>query len=263
MSTALQLTRGTEAQPGNGAQRVFDFFREKLLTGELKPGDRLLGERELAGLLDVSRPVLREALRALAMLGIVDIQHGRGTCVRQADLSILRQFFTYALAQQPDILEDVMQARIAIECQAIRLACERATDADLAQIRATLDGIMATLRNPRNGGEADYRFHSAIVRASKSATLLTMYDAIADLLLRSHVQRRETTTPIGGITEYLVEAHREVFLSLLRRDPDDAERKLRAHFAIGDEFRRKSILAAYGGASRGRAINTQRGKESS
>jgi DNA-binding FadR family transcriptional regulator len=263
MSTLPLLTRGADPQPGNGAQRVFDFFQEKLLRGELKPGDRLLGERELAGLLDVSRPVLREALRALAMLGIVDIQHGRGTCVRQADLSILRQFFTYALAQQPDILEDVMQARIAIECQAIRLACERATESDLAQIRATLDGIMATLRDPKQGGEADYRFHSAIVRASKSATLLTMYDAIAHLLLRSHVQRRETTTPIAGITEYLVEAHREVFLSLVRRDPEDAERKLRDHFAIGDEFRRKSILAAYGGARFGPRTKTQGGKDKS
>jgi DNA-binding FadR family transcriptional regulator len=263
MSTVIALTRGTDAQPGNGAQRVFDFFREKLLSGELKPGDRLLGERELAGLLEVSRPVLREALRALAMLGVVDIQHGKGTSVRPADPSVLRHFFTYALAQQPDILEDVMQARVAIECQAIRLACERATDADLAQIRATLDGIMATLRNARHGGEADFRFHSAIVRASRSPTLLAMYDAIAHLLLRSHVQRRETTTPIAGITEYLVEAHREVFLSLVRRDPEDAERKLRDHFAIGDEFRRKGILAAYGGRNPGRTIKPQRGKESS
>jgi DNA-binding FadR family transcriptional regulator len=247
MSSPVVLTRPTEADAANGAERVFEFFREKLLSRALRPGDRLLGERELAALLEVSRPVLREALRALAMLGIVDIQHGRGTRVRQADASVLRHFFTYALAQQPDILEDVMQARIAIECQAIRLACERASEADLAQIQAMLDGIMATLRDPKKGGEADYAFHTAIVRASRSATLLTMYDAIAHLLMRSHVQRRQTTTPVAGIMEYLVEAHREVFLAMVRRDPEEAERRLRDHFAIGDEFRRKSILAAYGG----------------
>ncbi|HEX6980474.1 MAG TPA: FadR/GntR family transcriptional regulator [Alphaproteobacteria bacterium] len=250
MSTPkLALIRDPDVDAGNGAERVFTFFRDKLLAGELKPGDRLLGEREMAALLDVSRPVLREALRALAMLGLIDIRHGRGTYVRQADASVLRHFFTYALAQQPDILEDVMQARIAIECQAIRLACERATEADLAVIQATLDDIMATLRDPQKGGEADYRFHSGIVRASRSNTLITMYDAIAELLMRSHVERRRTTTPIEGITEYLVEAHREVFLSLVRRDPDDAENRLRAHFAIGDEFRRKGIIATYSGRS--------------
>lgn len=244
------LTRNAEPDSGYGAEQVFAFFREKLLSGALKPGDRLLGERELASLLNVSRPVLREALRALAMLGLLDIQHGRGTFVRRPDVSVLRHFFTYALTQQPDILQDVMQARVAIECQAIRLACERASEADLAQIQATLDGIMTTLHEPEKGGAADFRFHSSIVRASKSDVLMTMYDAIADLLMRSHVERRRTTTPIAGITEYLVEAHREVFLSLVRRDPDDAERKLRAHFAIGDEFRRKGILATYGDRSR-------------
>ena len=111
----------------SGAEKVFAFFRDALLDGSLKPGERLLGERELSLRLGVSRPLLREALRSLAMLGFLDIRHGKGAYVRQADINVLSDFFTFCLAQQPDILDDVMQARIAIECQAIRLACERAT----------------------------------------------------------------------------------------------------------------------------------------
>ncbi|HYG86692.1 MAG TPA: FadR/GntR family transcriptional regulator [Azospirillum sp.] len=239
------VTRDENADVSRASDKVFAFFRDKLLNGELKPGDRLLGERELATALDVSRPLLRESLRSLAMLGFLDIQHGRGTVVRHADIAVLRDFFTFCLAQQPDILEDVMQGRIAIECQAIRLACERATERDLARIQATLDAIMATLNDPAKGGEADFQFHWGIVRAGHSSVLSTMYDAISPLLLRSHVRRRETTTPVAGIREYLADAHREVFLSLLHRDADQAERKLREHFAIGDEFRRQSIIAAY------------------
>ena len=64
---------------------MFAFFRDRLLSGELKVGDRLLGERELALVLGLSRPILREALRSLAMLGVLDIRQGHGAFVRSAD----------------------------------------------------------------------------------------------------------------------------------------------------------------------------------
>jgi DNA-binding FadR family transcriptional regulator len=233
-----------------GAEKVFAFFREQLLAGQLKPGDRLLSERELSLSLGVSRPVLREALRSLAMLGFLDIRHGKGAYVKAADVSVLTDFFTFSLAQQPDILDDVMQARIAIECQAIRLACERAGDSDLSRIGGKLTRLMDTLHDPETGGDADYAFHLAIVEAGRSPALLTLYQAITDLLRRSHVERRRQTIAVPGIRDYLVEAHREVFLSILARDPDAAEARLRDHFAIGDEFRRKSFIAVYSKAGR-------------
>lgn len=228
-----------------GTERVFSFFREQLLAGSLKPGDRLLSERELALSLGVSRPVLREALRSLAMLGFLDIRHGKGAYIRAADISVLTDFFTFSLAQQPNILDDVMQARIAIECQAIRLACERAGDGDLSQIGSHLSRLMETLEDPAAGGAADFAFHVAIVEAGRSPALIMLYQAISDLLRRSHVERRQLTVKVPGIRDYLVDAHREVFLSIVARDPDAAETRLREHFAIGDEFRRKSFIAAY------------------
>jgi DNA-binding FadR family transcriptional regulator len=229
----------------SGTERVFGFFRTALLDGTLKAGDRLLGERELALRLGLSRPLLREALRSLAMLGFLDIQHGRGAYVRQADISVLSDFFTFSLAQQPDILDDVMQARIAIECQAIRLACDRATESDLRSIGSKLGTLMDTLHDSIQGGAADFSFHESIVRAGHSEALSTLYDAIGELLRRSHVQRREVTIHKPGVVDYLVEAHREVFLSIADRKPDLADRKLREHFAIGDELRRKSLMSAY------------------
>lgn len=230
----------------SGAEKVFAFFRKELIEGSLKPGERLLGERELSLRLGVSRPVLREALRSLAMLGFLDIRHGKGAYVRQADIGVLSDFFTFSLAQQPDILDDVMQARIAIECQAIRLACARATETDLKQIGSRLTHLMDTLHDPVEGGAADFAFHQAIVAAGHSEALSTLYGAIGDLLLqRSHVQRREVTVQEAGIVDYLVEAHREVFLSIVERDADAAERKLRDHFSIGDEFRRRSLISAF------------------
>ncbi|ARS68999.1 FadR family transcriptional regulator [Sinorhizobium meliloti] len=228
-----------------GTEKVLSFFREQLLSGALKVGDRLLGERELCLALGVSRPVLREALRSLANLGFLDIRHGKGAFVRKADVGVFGDFLTFCLAQQPDMLDDIMQARVAIECQAIRLACIRATDSDLSHIGGLLTRLMDTLHNAEDGGAADFAFHMAIVEASRSPALVAVYRSISDLLKRSHVQRRAETSDAPGITDYLVEAHREVFLSILARDPDKADRMLREHFAIGDELRRKSYIAAF------------------
>jgi DNA-binding FadR family transcriptional regulator len=160
-------------------------------------------------------------------------------------VGVFGDFLTFCLAQQPDMLDDIMQARVAIECQAIRLACIRATDSDLSRIGGLLTRLMDTLHDAEDGGAADFAFHMAIVEASRSPALVTVYRSISDLLKRSHVQRRAETSDAPGITDYLVEAHREVFLSILARDPDKADRMLREHFAIGDELRRKSYIAAF------------------
>jgi DNA-binding FadR family transcriptional regulator len=244
----LGIVRQDDEETTNGADRVFTFFRDRLLSGELKAGDRLLPERELALALGVSRPVLREALRSLAMLGLLDIQHGRGAFVRAADASVLGQALTLCLAPEPNILDDVLQARIAIECQAIRLACERVSERDLQAISVALETLVESLGDPQAGGRADYEFHSGIVKASGSVALVKIYEAISPLLMQSHVERRRDTFREPAITEHLVDAHREVFLSLARRDPDEAERRLRDHFTIGDDLRRKTLISAHSGA---------------
>ena len=241
----LGIVRQGPEEPPGGAAKVFTFFRDRMLSGELKAGDRLLGERELALTLGISRPVLREALRSLAILGLLDIRHGRGAFVKAGDASVLGQALTLCLAPQPDILDDVVQARIAIECQAIRLACVRASDRDLGSIAAMLDRLVELLGDPERGAEADHEFHLRIVRASGSAALMKIYEAISPLLMRSHVERRRDTFHDPAIRANLGDAHRDVFLSLARRDPDAAERCLRAHFAIGDELRRDSLISTY------------------
>ncbi len=240
MTDLLKLTRDPDDSPG-GYAKVFAFLREQLLSGALKTGDRLLPERDLSALLGVGRPVLREALRALAMLGAVEIRHGVGTIVRQPDASTLGEFFTFALAQQSDAIDDVMEARIAIECQAVRLACRRATLADFERIRAALQRIEATIDDPVAGGEADFDFHNGIVQAGRSETLRSVYAAISDLVHRSHRGRRELILKVPGIRSFLIDHHHRIFEALVARDVQRSDELLRRHFEIGDEYRRKAF----------------------
>src|ERR1700709_269168 len=103
----MEITRLNDGS--KGFEKVFAFLRDRLLAGSLRPGDRLIPERELAAQLGVSRPIVREALRALTVLGVVEIRDRVGTIVRRPDVSVLNDFFTFALSQQADFLDDIME----------------------------------------------------------------------------------------------------------------------------------------------------------
>lgn len=238
----MSIRRDAPEQTG-GYDRVVSFLREQLLSGELKTGDILLPERELSVHLGVSRPVLREALRALAMIGAVEIRHGIGTVVKKPDVSTLGDFFTFVLAQQADVIDDIMEARVAIEHHAIRLACERATQSDLDRIANSLTLIVETIHDPAAGGQADFEFHEAIVRASRSPTLINLYSSIATLMMRSHMDRREQIATVDGFESFLVDHHRSIYEAIVAREPAKADDLLRRHFEIGGEFRRRAADA--------------------
>ncbi|RTZ47462.1 FadR family transcriptional regulator [Candidimonas sp. SYP-B2681] len=241
MTGATTILRAQD-EAKQGYEKVFLFLREKLLGGSLRPGDLLLPERELAEHLDVSRPVVREALRALAMMGVVDIRERVGTFVKKPDASVLGDIFAFTLAQDGGLIEDIMQARIAIECQAIRLACQRITPQDLEDISRALQLIKTTIDSPQDGGMADFEFHSAIVRASKSETLISMYKAMHPLFIRLHKERREVVDVDPDLKAQIIEDHRKIFRALAEKDEQGADEQLRIHFQIGDERRYKATF---------------------
>ena len=240
MVDEIEITRGEEGE--NGFEKVFAFLRARLLAGSLKPGDRLIPERELAAQLGVSRPMVREALRALRGLGVLEMRGRLGAVVRRPDVSVLNDFFAFAMAQTSDLVDDVMQARIAIECQAIRLAAERATPADLERLGAALARIADTIHDPEAGARSDHEFHRALVHAAHSDTLAVLYDVMSEVLMTSHLARRRTVELAGEIRMYLIEDHKRLVQAVMDRHAERADRALRQHFAIGDEIRRKIAI---------------------
>lgn len=240
MAHRMKLRRLAEGE--RGFETVFAFLRDQLLTGALKPGDRLIPERELAARLGVGRPLVREALRALSALGVVAIRERIGAVVTRPDVAVLNDVFAFAMAQQPTLADDVMEARVAIECQAIRLACVRATIADFERLQRALMAISATIDDPDAGGKADFDFHRAIVRASRAETLMVLHNAMAGLLTNAHRSRRELVQSFPSMKTYLIDDHKRVFDALVARDPHEADAALRRHFAIGDDYRRRAAV---------------------
>ena len=241
MAEEISITR----YPGgatSGYDRVLAFMRDQLLSGRLKTGDRLLSERDLANILGVSRPVIREALRALAAIGAVEIQRGHGTVVRKPDFTALADFFSFVLAQQGDAVDDVMEVRIAIERHAIRLACKRALAHDIEKVQRAFQRIVETMDDPVAGGAADFHFHTMIVEAAHSPTLSSVYGAVANLLQRSHLERREQIMNVEGIDKFLIDHHAAILKALEERNAERADSLLADHFEIGADFRRRASL---------------------
>ncbi|GAB3650855.1 FadR/GntR family transcriptional regulator [Ramlibacter alkalitolerans] len=236
MTKPIKITHGTEAKE-DGFDRVLSFLRGELMSGRVKAGDRLLPERDLASALGVSRPVIREALTALSTLGAVEIRRGYGTVVREPDFTALADYFSLVLAQQAGAVDDVMQARIAIERQAIRLACTRALAPDLDRLSQALQAIKDTIDDPAQGGAADFHFHSMIVEAAHSPALSSVYAAVAKLLQESHLERRKVIASVPQVDAYLIDHHESVLMAIRRRNPGEADALLLEHFEIGANLR--------------------------
>ncbi|MCW2308490.1 FadR/GntR family transcriptional regulator [Rhodobium gokarnense] len=247
--TAMPVGAGPTGRSGNSADIVFHYLRGRIEDGTLAAGDRLPPERDLAALLGMSRPVLREALRALEMIGVVAIRQGSGTVLCRPDASSLAEFFTFALLQDVPVTEDVMEARIAVECQAGRLACERATISDINALRAAVEEIERTIDDPEAGARADHAFHSELVAAAHSPVLTALYATLADLLQRNHVDRRRSIPATDAFRAYVVDDHRRILTTLVDRKAKNVDAVLRRHFAIGNEFRdaaaRQEILGLW------------------
>lgn len=242
MSKPITIVKPADADE-DGYDRVLSFLRDELMSGRLQTGDRLLPERDLATALGVSRPVIREALTALSTLGAVEIRRGYGTVVREPNFTALADYFSLVLAQQAGAVDDVMQARIAIERQAIRLACTRALAADLEKLSQALQAIRETIDDPAKGGDADFHFHSMIVEAAHSPALSSVYAAVAKLLQASHLERRKVIASVPQVDAYLIDHHEAVLLAIRRGNPAEADALLTEHFEIGANLRKDAEAA--------------------
>src|SRR6266702_8595071 len=185
-SIPRQASRGSEfcmrLHPAmkNGERNVVPFrsatmstqivaqVREALFAKELKPGDFLGTEKDLAARFAVSRIVARDALRTLEALGIAEIRMGKGGGARVARGN--PRLFAEALAVQLDLTgvspAEIMDAQRAIECLAAELAAENATDADIARLRQIVAESEASLNDAARTTELGAAFHLAVAEAS-------------------------------------------------------------------------------------------------
>jgi GntR family transcriptional regulator, transcriptional repressor for pyruvate dehydrogenase complex len=194
--------------------------------GELRPGDRMPPERELAELLGVSRPTVREALRALSILGIVRSRHGSGNYLgsldEQALQEPLRWLLTLSLPAQD--VNAVLEFRLVLESGLTRLAAERISDEALARLRDLLKEL-ETAKSDEDVLSADMKMHGVIAEEANNPLLLWMLNAAVEL----NVAARSRTVRIPGVKGNVAADQRAIVEALEKRDGNEAAEAMWRH----------------------------------
>ena len=164
------------------SDQVFEQLRDLLFRGQLKTGEKLMPERELAQALGVSRPTVREAINKLVTMGFLEHRQGQGTFVRSMDSQRENNPLS-AVIQGPEVsLEDLLEVRMGLESQAVMLAAQRATPDDIDILRNALDAMVSQNQAGELGIEEDVSFHMGIAYATKNTAQVYLMRSFYDLL---------------------------------------------------------------------------------
>jgi GntR family transcriptional repressor for pyruvate dehydrogenase complex len=216
-----------------------EIFRQvvgSLVRGELKSGERLPPESELALRLGVSRTGVREALRMLEQAGLVTIKRGPrgGAFVRETSQSSITQ--SLALMYQLDHLSrsELTEARHFLEATTARLASERATEEDLEALRQALRISDDDPMSPQAFIRSNNAFHTAVARAAHNRVLLIMLASVQALIDRALAESRLDTLIIARAAS----DHRRIYEAIAKRQPNRAEAAILEHIeSFEHEFR--------------------------
>ncbi|MGH9762238.1 MAG: FadR/GntR family transcriptional regulator [Blastocatellia bacterium] len=212
---------------GTSSEELVGYLREMVHRGQLRPGDRLPPERDLAKLLGVSRPTLRAAIRSLAAVGVLQSRQGAGTYVVQTEgppsldsgpLRLMASLRGFTPAE-------MFEARQALEMAVAGLAAERATGEQMASMAEELAGMYASLDEPEQYLVHDMHFHQVIAAASGNRILTALMNMVAAILLdvRSKTVRRAKDLKESA------EMHREIYRAIRDRNSAAARTTMRDH----------------------------------
>jgi len=204
---------------------------EHIRARQLKPGSVLPSEAKLTELLGVSRPVVREALRNLRGLGIVEILNGRGAIVGQLNSTSLEVFFAHALQTTSNSVIELMELRLGLECEAAALAAERHDAEDATAMQALLLEMRAALGDAQRYSQLDADLHVAIARASRNSLYERMIQSIRvamqDASLRG-MQLRVNLEEVNAVQRM----HEAIVSAVLARDADAAFHEMKQHMVM-------------------------------
>jgi len=228
--TKASLGEGILFEPVTRAPRlsdkVADMILERILSSNLRPGDRLPSERELGVQFGVSRTVIREATRSLAARGIVDVRVGVGLCVAAVNGTAVSSTMRLFIHGSEELhYEDVHEVRRLIEIDGAGLAAERATDEDLLALKKSMDRLVNAGSDPELMAVCDVEFHRTICRLTHNALYLVMLDSIGDIL----IEIRRATVYIPRRLPKLLVAHQQIYDAIAAHDAPGARLAMRSH----------------------------------
>jgi DNA-binding FadR family transcriptional regulator len=220
---------------GTVTHRAIERIKAMIAEGLLEPGERLPTERELAARLEISRSSMREAIRALTVLGVLEARHGSGIYVTQLRAGDLLETFgvVAGLSRGPRVLE-LLEVRRVLESAATALAAARIGDDQLAELERHLAAMDAT-DDPEQLLAHDLAFHRTIAEAAGNETMAALLDGLSSRTFRARVRRGHREE---GALERTRQDHAAIYHARAARDPEAARAAAAAHVGAVEEWLR-------------------------
>lgn len=214
----------------NGAEslyhQVIDNIRKLVLEGKLKSGEKLPSERDLAEMYGVSRVPVREALKTLEFLGIVQSVRGDGVYIQNIQAKDLLENVEFAVQDnENELLSELFEARSAVEVKAAQLAALRRTDQELEEMLEAVLDMERDLLLKRDPSMSSYKFHLAIVKASHNRVLYRIHDNLSDMLKLS----RKKSLGVKGHSEIALDFHKQLLKKIRDKNAEAAGNLMADH----------------------------------
>lgn len=216
----------TPIQPGKVFEQIAAQIERRILSGELRHGDRLPTERELGEQFRASRTAVREAMKTLAQKGLVEMRPGRGTIVIDGTSLAMRHSLGLMMkVGQGGRSDNLVEVREILEPEIAALAATRATDEEIAIMQEAVRVMDANLKNAAAFISADNDFHQALAQATHNDLIFALVDSIVNLLN----EQRTRIFSVDGGPERGQAHHKHILAAIVRHDAQAAYEAMRAH----------------------------------
>lgn len=212
---------------------------EFILSGQVEPGSRMPSERALAEAFGVGRSAMREALKALSLIGLIEVRQGDGTYLRKADSALLPELIEWGLLLGEQRTLDLVEARQEIEVVIAGLAARRRTDEDIAELRVILDR-MGSAPTIAVFVESDVQFHLRIAETARNSALRDIHSSV-QALLRTWIAR---VIEASGDSVPSFNEHVPILDAIILGDPEAAQVAMASHMSSAAERLRNTLQDA-------------------
>jgi GntR family transcriptional repressor for pyruvate dehydrogenase complex len=223
----VTLKSDFEAIRRNRVQEEVARQIEALILEKMRPGDKLPAERELAELLGVSRSSIRDAIRRLELMGLVEPRQGAGTVVREISPDALVNPLANVIQHKRQLVGELLDFRRMLEPPLAARAATHASTEDIGAMEEILRRQSAKVRGGEVAVEEDSEFHYRIAMASGNSVVLKVLDVVMDLLRET----RERSLQSQGRPQKSLAGHRRILAAIRRRDAAAAQAAMRQHIA--------------------------------
>lgn len=217
-------------KPKRISDQVYDQLKDIIIRGQISPGEKLMPERELSSSLNVSRTTVRDAISKLVAKGFLENRQGQGTFVCSPNARKQNNPLAVAMREARDAtLEDLLEVRLGMECNAAALAARRAVKEDISLLEKSIEEMKSEVKSGRLGTEADVSFHMAISYATRNPVQIYIMRNFYDFLFYGIEENLSYLYEKAKRIDDILKQHRKILQAIKEHDPKQAYKAMNHH----------------------------------